>query len=368
MREQILYGALALLALSAAGCTATATVSAGCNEDTSVSCTNGAAGWSCPTGSLAPDYSVASLTCSVPTSVGGMDEYCCADITVASGSTCAQDQSVSGCAGDSYGFSCTGTDRPDTDYSGIVCSSAGVLGQNIQGANATLYCCSYGSTSTSTGCSQDSTVSCAGGATGYSCPTGSSPPNVDVTSLLCSTPTPAGTTDQYCCTAASAAVGSTCAQDQSVTGCVGSFGFACTGADTPESDFTGVTCGASGTAGTNAQGSPATLFCCTLGNAACAVGADTGTQACDDCVATNCCSDLTACAGADDGGTSGCDQFIACVLACVVGNADAGVAGESMSSCEDECNPSNTYSASDVQSAVNVFNCMTSNCSSQCSQ
>jgi hypothetical protein len=77
---------------------------------------------------------------------------------------------------------------------------------------------------------------------------------------------------------------------------------------------------------------------------------------------------LTACAGADDGGTSGCDQFIACVLACVVGNADAGVAGESMSSCEDECNPSNTYSASDVQSAVNVFNCMTSNCSSQCSQ
>ncbi|MGA2448859.1 MAG: hypothetical protein ABTD50_09305 [Polyangiaceae bacterium] len=378
MREHILYGALAVMALSAADCTVTATTatSPGCNQDTTVQCTNGAYGFSCPTGSLSPDLTDSALTCSIASPVGGLDEYCCAQIVAASGATCVSDHSVSGCAAGSYGFSCTGTDSPEADYSGIVCSTGGVSGANSQGVPAMLYCCAYPSSSTPTGgCTLDSAVSCTGGASGYSCTAGSQPPDSANSSLLCSTPQPAGTTDQYCCAAIPAASSSTCQQDQSVTGCVGSYGFACTGTDTPASDFSGVTCGNSGVAGTNSQGVAATLYCCTLGNSvtdaggSCSVGADTGTQACDDCVTSQCCAALTTCdtasgAGVDDAGSSGCEQFIACVLSCVAGNAS--VAGESMSACEDECNPSDTYSTTDVASANAVFQCMASSCSQPC--
>jgi hypothetical protein len=37
-----------------------------------------------------------------------------------------------------------------------------------------------------------------------------------------------------------------------------------------------------------------------------------------------------------------------------------------MSACEDECNPSDTYSTTDVASANAVFQCMASSCSQPC--
>jgi hypothetical protein len=43
---------------------------------------------------------------------------------------------VSGCTGDSYGFSCTSTDTPSDSNSSLNCSTA-VNGPN----NESLYCC-----------------------------------------------------------------------------------------------------------------------------------------------------------------------------------------------------------------------------------
>jgi hypothetical protein len=142
-----------------AGCTASASVSTTppappadvgmCTPDSSVDCASGTTGYSCPSGSDAPDQTDTTLVCSVPVSANGADEYCCYTNTItASGSTCEQDPSVGGCMPDSagnpsYGFSCTGADTPDMDYSNISCSS-GTTGQmDAQGDAATTYCCTY---------------------------------------------------------------------------------------------------------------------------------------------------------------------------------------------------------------------------------
>ena len=121
--------------------------STSCSADTSVSCTGSAIGYSCTQGGTAPDVTDSSLICSIPTIANGMDEYCCAYSTASTGSTCSLDQSVTGCQADSYGFSCTGSDTPDSDYSGITCSAG------TAGASATLYCCVYNGTSTTVTCS-----------------------------------------------------------------------------------------------------------------------------------------------------------------------------------------------------------------------
>jgi len=117
-------------------------VNTNCSQDNSLSCTAGSYGYSCTAGTSAPSATYPSLICSVPTVAGGLDEYCCGYTTVASGSTCSQDPTVDGCVGDSYGFSCTGSDRPDTDYSGVTCSSGTLSGSD------TLYCCTYNDSTT----------------------------------------------------------------------------------------------------------------------------------------------------------------------------------------------------------------------------
>ena len=117
-------------------------VNSNCSQDNSLSCTAGSYGYSCTAGTPDPSAAYPSLICSVPTVAGGFDEYCCGYTTVASGSTCSQDPTVDGCVGDSYGFSCTGSDRPDTDYSGITCSSGTPSGTD------TLYCCTYNDSTT----------------------------------------------------------------------------------------------------------------------------------------------------------------------------------------------------------------------------
>jgi hypothetical protein len=314
---------LVFLGALASACTVTATAtppppppptsSSPCSQDSSIStCVTGAVGYSCGTAVQPPDQADPTLVCSVPTTQGNLDLYCCyTNTTKPSSSTCSQDQTITGCMPDSagnpsYGFSCTGTDTPDMDYSGITCSAG------TPGSAATLYCCSYGTPMTTSTCSQSSTVSCVAGTTGwtctgsaqpedsnsglvcstdgagnyccststcnydssistcvtgavgYSCATGAQPPDQADPTLVCSVPTTQNNVDTYCCyTNTTMASGSTCSQDQTISGCMPdsagnpSYGFSCTGTDTPDMDYSGLTCSA-GTPGTGN-----TLYCCT---------------------------------------------------------------------------------------------------------
>src|SRR5579863_8991750 len=95
------------------GCTSNADVAppaAGCAQDSSVAgCEAPSTGFSCGNGER-PDQSDSSLVCSDGiTSGDGLALYCCVQFT---SSTCDADPSVQGCAGTSFGFSCTGTDSP----------------------------------------------------------------------------------------------------------------------------------------------------------------------------------------------------------------------------------------------------------------
>jgi len=120
------------------GCTANAEVAppppvVGCAQDSSVGgCRSPANGFSCGNGE-SPAQSDSSLDCSVGTESGdGLTLYCCIQFT---SSTCAPDPSVQGCLGDSFGFSCTGTDTPDEADPSLNCSSP------TGASGALLYCC-----------------------------------------------------------------------------------------------------------------------------------------------------------------------------------------------------------------------------------
>ncbi len=119
-----------------------------CSFDANVSgCVSGSYGYSCAVGDAPPDAADPTLVCSEPTTQNGQDEYCCYTntTTAPATATCQQDASVTGCAADSYGFSCTGTDHPEVDFSGITCSTTGTPGTDLNGNAATLFCCTYSS-------------------------------------------------------------------------------------------------------------------------------------------------------------------------------------------------------------------------------
>jgi hypothetical protein len=167
--------------------------------------------------------------------------------------SCSVDSSVTCSSG--TGWSCSGSAQPQDTNSDIVCSTDGTGD----------FCCA------SSSCSYDSTVvGCQSGSVGYSCASGSAPPDQADATLVCSEPTSSGGSDDYCCftNATTAPSGATCAEDSSVMGCQPdsagnpSFGFSCTGSDTPDMDFSNIACSA-GTAGADASGASATLFCCT---------------------------------------------------------------------------------------------------------
>ncbi len=163
----------------------------GCQQDSSVTgCVDGSTGYSCDSGTT-PDSS--SLSCSDGVASGSQDTFCCIDFISSSSSTCQADDSVTGCQGDAYGFSCAGTDAPDQSDSSLVCSY-GVPGSN----GDTNYCC-VGFTSTS--CQQDPTVTgCSGDSFGFSC-TGSDTPSDANAALVCSQAVQGANGDLlYCCT------------------------------------------------------------------------------------------------------------------------------------------------------------------------
>jgi hypothetical protein len=106
------------------------------------------------------------------------------------------------------------------------------------------------------GCAPDSSVAgCSGNSFGYSCGNGDSPERTN-SSLVCSDGVVAsdGFT-LFCCIQFTS---TSCAPDSSVSGCQGSsFGFSCTGSDTPDDADSSLTC-SSPTQG----GDGSLLYCC----------------------------------------------------------------------------------------------------------
>ena len=124
-------GAVVAASIASTGCSVTTTgPSAGCGIDDSVACDH-ATGYSCAPGDD-PEASDSSLVCSDGTDVPGATLYCCVQFV---SSTCEPDDTVVGCTGYSFGFSCTGTDTPDEADPSLVCSAGTDAG------DALLYCC-----------------------------------------------------------------------------------------------------------------------------------------------------------------------------------------------------------------------------------
>jgi hypothetical protein len=162
-------------------------------------------------------------------------------------STCSSDGSVSCTQGS--GWSCTGKDTP-ADNNPLVCSKATVS----QDQTKLTFCC-VASQGVTSGCAEDSTVTanCSQG-TGFAC-AGSTTPDQNDSSLVCSSGTPNGSNTDYCCIPYTQSSG-TCMQDSTVM-CSEGFGFTCSGTDMPQQTNSALNC-STGTAGNNGQ----MLYCC----------------------------------------------------------------------------------------------------------
>lgn len=116
-------------------CNVPAGVTASCDVDTTItSCGDVSTGYLC-TGGLTPTDTDSKLVCGDGVSGGdGTEAFCCIDFT---SKTCAADPDVVGCAGNSYGFSCTSSASPDQEDSSLTCSDP-IVGKD----GKTLYCCS----------------------------------------------------------------------------------------------------------------------------------------------------------------------------------------------------------------------------------
>jgi hypothetical protein len=234
-------------------------------------CSAGLVGYSCA-GSARPDENAdfvgdvpLGLVCTDEGKVEGSNEaYCC----TAAATACAYDPAA-GCAAPAYGYECRGSDRPEAFDPTLFCGEGLVYGDLI------VYCCS--STPPAQGCAQVAGHACPTTLVGWTCHDQSLPSEAelgdnqsraDFNLLVCSVPTVVttgtGTDRQYCCfTPTLVPIGGSCLEDTSVPGCAAdSFGFACTGPDTPDQDYASVACSGSGMAGRNAQGYAATLYCC----------------------------------------------------------------------------------------------------------
>jgi len=118
-------------------------------------------------------------TASAGVDAGGPPNGCSVDSTV----VCAQ--------GD--GWSCAAGDNPEAEQSGLSCSDPTPDGSNDD------FCCfewSYGDSSCTP--DDDLTAVCQPGSYGYQCAAGDDPTSLD-SSLDCSSPTPDGANDDFCC-------------------------------------------------------------------------------------------------------------------------------------------------------------------------
>ena len=216
-------------------------VPAGCNSDPTLSCVSGSDGITCPSGTT-PDSTAG--VCSDPSDQGnGTDGFCCIAIT---DTGCTQDDTVQGCDFPSFGFSCAGGSAdPSADDPSLTCSQP----TTDPNTGDDLYCCvdngstgsGSGSGSGSGGCSDDGSLSCDAGASGVSCPTGTTPDTG--TFGICSDPSDQGNgIDGFCCVDQTF---TDCQEDDTVTASCDfpSFGFSCSaGSPDPSTDDTSLTC------------------------------------------------------------------------------------------------------------------------------
>ena len=191
----------------------------------------------------------------------GKQSYCCSP----NDTPCAYNPVARCDFGD--GYQCRGSSRPEALNPAIKCGNGVRQDQYIN------YCCS-GEPGPSE-CLQVNTLGCSERLTGFSCPgatlpkgeeLGASESRADYYRPLCPTPTPSAnvTRSNYCCyMPALIPPGASCVQDTVVPGCApGRFGFACYGPDTPDQDYTPMSCPDPGVAGKSAEGYPAKLYCC----------------------------------------------------------------------------------------------------------
>ena len=272
----LLLVSLLLLPCASGACVANATpIPGACQTDTSpkLQCGPTLAGYSC-TGASRPDQSSAGSVGGIPkglvcTDMGmvdgdGSEEYCC----TASGTSCSYDP-VGGCTAPAYAYQCRGSDRPDAFDPGLFC------GEGLVEGNLIDYCCS--ASKLPAGCSMITSGSCPGTQVGWTChdqslpseaELGSNQSRADFNLLVCAVPTvtmsATSTTYGYCCyTPTSLPPGGSCLNDTTVPGCPPqSYGFACTGPETPDRDYPRMVCPTAGVPGLNPQGYAATLYCC----------------------------------------------------------------------------------------------------------
>jgi hypothetical protein len=201
------------------------------------------------------------LVCADTSAAGA---FCC----TAALTTCAYDP-VAACDPSFFGVECRGSNRPEAENPRLAC------GQGVRRGALIDYCCS-GQPRTAA-CVQSDSVVCSSRLMGWTCQGDSLPrgeqlganrSRADLYGLLCPVPTPAGNAayNDYCCfTPAPTPDGASCVQDTKVPGCApGRFGFACTGADTPDEDYAPMRCPDPPRAGPSAQGYAARLYCCDL--------------------------------------------------------------------------------------------------------
>ena len=238
-----------------------------CASDPELQCGDGFDGFDCTSGrpDEHPQFSKGAIQGTVCTALGpvrddGTNSFCCTSATT----SCGYDPSA-GCQAPAYGYSCIGAGRPETFDATLFCGT----GMPVNGHTA--FCCSAMNKAP---CARNANVSCPTTTVGFACTDPTSVPNqseqgVDQSRsdavLLCSVPSmlSAGRYGYCCYTPTPTPIGSTCLQDQGVPGCpTGSFGFACTGPDRPEQDYPRMACASAPIAGKNAQGVPATLYCC----------------------------------------------------------------------------------------------------------
>jgi hypothetical protein len=184
-----------------------------CTLDPAVDCaTVGGDGYTC-SGSDSPSDDFGIDCSELPgTNPGGSISYCC----VGGINTCAADGAVN-CQGQGDGYTCSGNDTPEDDFSGVQCGAP--VTTSLGSAS---YCCT-------TMCQPDGSIDCSGNGIGFSC-TGSESPDQDFTGLSCGD----GATENsgvvtFCCNG--------CVQDTSVDCTSGGAGYVCSGTDVPDASL-----------------------------------------------------------------------------------------------------------------------------------
>jgi hypothetical protein len=113
------------------------------------------------------------------------------------------------------------------------CSSSS--GDDGSGSGSSGGGSSSGSLPVPSGCAADDSIDCSGGGTGFSCPTGDNPENIDPT-YDCSTPQSSDGEDDFCCFTGFDGSSSSCVSDDDLTSVCpdpDSYGFQCDSGDDP---------------------------------------------------------------------------------------------------------------------------------------